>query len=759
MATDKSKANKSVGTNPKAPNTKQMLEFIRMFHDTTAEKPWFQTYVKGSNGGKAESFKAAVNPTLRDRLVAANKDGMNVSMAINRIEGDQRIAKNVNAINAVFIDCDDAVPSLNDLRSLPLPPNMVVATSSGRHHAYWLVHDCTVEQFSEVQLALARHFGTDTNIKDATRVMRLPGTLNWKYSKPFLARIVHRTKRKPISVAKLLKQLDISVEISRSDSSGGSEVVTATPTIFQSLQSGVTAPEIEAALDRIDPDDRATWLRVGMAIHSVMPEQDGYQLWTRWSNSSSKFNEKDQKRTWDNFKPGGIGIRTLLWLAGEGSVVTGWDNFSLGRLFADTFCDQLRYDEETDCWYSFNGVVWKTSKKAPMKLAQKLIDDLWAGEGRKQEGLKAYRSPSGLSTILKMAEIDEQTAVSEKMFDRNQNLLAVNNGVVDLPTGHFRVARADEFLRRQADVDYDPKAKSNLWLKFIDQVTCGDHELAFFLQVAVGYTLFGHAKAQVFFVLEGSGGNGKGVFLRTLTALLGQYANELAPNIVTSAYAANANAPAAALMMLKGLRLAIVTELPNKRGFDTAFVKQFAGGDSITARPLHGEMLTFKPEGKLWISTNEMPEIAATDHAMWRRVVPIPFAGKFAYKKSRDKDLEDKLLLERSGILNWALEGARKYAELGTIPDCNAVAVHKKRMRRDADVFASWFKECCKEDAAAKVQSSAAYASYASYAKKIGRSAMGMPAFKNRMAKEGYQHKETKKFNAYTGFELKDLRQ
>ena len=255
-------------------------------------------------------------------------------------------------------------------------------------------------------------------------------------------------------------------------------------------------------------------------------------------------------------------------------------------------------------------------------------------------------------------------------------------------------------------------------------------------------------------VLDGLGGNGKGVFLRMLVALLGQYAGELSPNIVTSAYSGNVNGATSALMMLKGLRLGIVTELPSKKSFDTAFVKQYAGGDSITARPLHGEMVTFKPEGKLWVSTNDMPEIAANDHAMWRRVVPIPFKASFSGDK-RDDHLEDALLLELSGILNWALEGAREYAASGRLIYCEAVEKHKERMRRDADVFGSWLKERCIPDADGKVQSAEAYASYAGFAKKTGRHAMGMPAFGMRMAKEGYQRKSTKKFNVFEGLTLK----
>ena len=186
---------------------------------------------------------------------------------------------------------------------------------------------------------------------------------------------------------------------------------------------------------------------------------------------------------------------------------------------------------------------------------------------------------------------------------------------------------------------------------------------------------------------------------------------------------------------------------------DTAFVKQIAGGDSITARANYGDPITFKPEAKLWISTNDMPEIRATDYAIWRRIVPIPFLASFSVS-DRDEKLEEKLLAEGPGILNWALAGAKEYAKIGKLGTCRAVTSHKARLRKESDVIGNWLTEDCTESKSATMQSSLAYGRYAAYAKRLGKVPIGMPAFGSRMMREGFQRKETKKFNCFVGIEL-----
>lgn len=86
----------------------------------------------------------------------------------------------------------------------------------------------------------------------------------------------------------------------------------------------MTAPasleKIQSALNFVCPDDRETWVRVGMAIKSETAEE-GEWLWHDWSKGASSYHEADAKAVWRSIKSGGkIGIGTLFHLAKE----NGW---------------------------------------------------------------------------------------------------------------------------------------------------------------------------------------------------------------------------------------------------------------------------------------------------------------------------------------------------------------------------------------------------------------------------------------------------
>ena len=65
-----------------------------------------------------------------------------------------------------------------------------------------------------------------------------------------------------------------------------------------------------------------------------------------------------------------------------------------------------------------------------------------------------------------------------------------------------------------------------LWLAFLDRITNGDRELQAFLKRVTGYSLTGCVEQHAWFFVYGTGGNGKSVFLNTLTAILHTYATE-----------------------------------------------------------------------------------------------------------------------------------------------------------------------------------------------------------------------------------------
>jgi hypothetical protein len=80
------------------------------------------------------------------------------------------------------------------------------------------------------------------------------------------------------------------------------------------------ANRIADALERIPADGRGMWLEVGMALHAHLGEA-GRGLWDCWSQTSSKYDPKDQERTWKSFgKRSGVTIGTLFHYARRG----GW---------------------------------------------------------------------------------------------------------------------------------------------------------------------------------------------------------------------------------------------------------------------------------------------------------------------------------------------------------------------------------------------------------------------------------------------------
>jgi len=91
--------------------------------------------------------------------------------------------------------------------------------------------------------------------------------------------------------------------------------------------------------------------------------------------------------------------------------------------------------------------------------------------------------------------------------------------------------------------------------------------------------------------------------------------------------------------------------------------------------------------------TNHKPVIKGTDHGIWRRIKLILFTTRIE-DKNQDKELENKLKNESSGILNWLLEGkARWKHERLQAPDIILNATDE--YRGEMDVIGNFLKERC----------------------------------------------------------------
>lgn len=75
----------------------------------------------------------------------------------------------------------------------------------------------------------------------------------------------------------------------------------------------LSAGDLRSALLAISPDlDREAWLRVGMALHSELPGDDGLALFDEWSRGGRTYAARDVRDVWRSFKPGRITVGTLI---------------------------------------------------------------------------------------------------------------------------------------------------------------------------------------------------------------------------------------------------------------------------------------------------------------------------------------------------------------------------------------------------------------------------------------------------------------
>ena len=104
-------------------------------------------------------------------------------------------------------------------------------------------------------------------------------------------------------------------------------------------------------------------------------------------------------------------------------------------------------------------------------------------------------------------------------FDNDLNIINMKNGLYNIQTGEFREHSPGYLSMIQIPVTYDPKAKSNRFGKFLNEVTYA-REIRTAVE-AMAYTFLRDNPYEIINVLFGYGGNGKSVFTGVLTSLHG----------------------------------------------------------------------------------------------------------------------------------------------------------------------------------------------------------------------------------------------
>lgn len=313
--------------------------------------------------------------------------------------------------------------------------------------------------------------------------------------------------------------------------------------------------------------------------------------------------------------------------------------------------------------------------------------------------------------LLALAQSKPTIAVDGSAWDAQPLLFGVQNGALELDPIRFRSGYTFDYVTKVAPVSYDPAARCPRFERFLREVFADAPELIDYLQRCFGYCLTGLTTEQIFWILFGSGSNGKSTLVEVLqTAIFGAYAWTMP--FPTAAWTTTISEYQRA--ELPGRRLISASEVSQRGHLHEDFIKSLTGSDTVNARRIYGRPFTFVPVGKFWLRCNDRPVIKDLSHSMWRRVKLIPFTQTFPV----DATLTSTLLAEAPGILNWLLEGCRLWRTEGLCePACVQAATAE--YRDASDVLNEFIDDRCLVSAGVSVGGRDLFAAYQSW--EVGR--------------------------------------
>lgn len=188
---------------------------------------------------------------------------------------------------------------------------------------------------------------------------------------------------------------------------------------------------------------------------------------------------------------------------------------------------ELRYVAQRGRWFRWDGCRWGEDRTvAIFDLIRPYVRAAALShltEGQQRSAARA----AIVAGVEKFARSDRRVAALADDFDRDLYLLNAPEGMVDLRTGQTRPCDPAAMCSKTAAVGpAPPGTPAPRFTQFLQEVTGNDADAAekrSYMQRLAGYSLVGGNPEQVLIFGEGSGANGKGVFVNTLRGILADY--------------------------------------------------------------------------------------------------------------------------------------------------------------------------------------------------------------------------------------------
>ena len=293
--------------------------------------------------------------------------------------------------------------------------------------------------------------------------------------------------------------------------------------------------------------------------------------------------------------------------------------------------------------------------------------------------------------------------------------MCFKNGVFNFDKKKLRPFAPYPVFLNAFPVTYDPEAKCPHWLEFLYQIL--KPEDISLLQEIMGYCSLPAMPFHKIFWFYGVGRNGKDRVIITLQTMLGK------ENCVQLPLSDFRESRRFSLCQLYGKLLNVSSEPQSKYPIQTNTLKKISGETTVYAELKNkNKRFEFVNIAKPIIVGNYFPRVEDNTIAFWDRVTVLEFPRSFT-GKDRITNIERGWLEnpdEKSGILNWMLEGLFRLQENREFTRSKSTEETKIEFMRVSDPFNAWLSDCCVFSVSERITREDAYQSYKDYSSEIG---------------------------------------
>lgn len=454
---------------------------------------------------------------------------------------------------------------------------------------------------------------------------------------------------------------------------------------------------------------------------------------------------------------------------------------------AATPAEQRAIDAAVDAEYSLEGLrkvdTPTDAQRQEMRRLERLIEagEFAAGELlKRQNKRRAFAQSSGNTSRITgmIAQALPHRTVTTEALDADAYKINVANGTisfeqVDDPDGSeangFKAWRAvlrphdrADQIAKLSPVVYDPAAQCPKWIAFLDRFQ-PNTAIRKFLQCYHGYAFTGATGEQCLVFNHGLGANGKSTFVDAISRLMGDYALTLSFESLAGDGARRGDQASPDLARLPGARLVRASEPERGVNFKESLLKSLTGGEPMLVRHLHKGFFEFRPTFKLVLSGNHKPEIGGVDHGIWRRMRLVPWSVTIPDAERRPiEDVLAEFWEERSGILNWLIDGALMYLRDGLVVPAE-IAEATNDYREEMDTVGGFVADCVEvvpladDQKPAIVAAREMYEAFQAWCEHNAARAWKEKTFASAMIEKGFARKRTETGRIYLNVRLKNV--